>query len=78
MDLDGDFAKKCFIVKNHFTLQHSPVSYCVCDDACVRLICPVTGELITVFMTPNHESIQDAVYHIAEGKKLSICHGAMA
>jgi len=42
------------------------VCYCICDDTCVRIFCPSSGEIITVFISPGSHFIIDATYHVAD------------
>ena len=42
-------------------------SFYICDDGCIRIVCPKNGNVVTVMMSPQWRRIKDAVYAIKEG-----------
>lgn len=53
-------------IKTTINSKVSPISFAICDDACIRIICPVNGEVVTVFVSPGLTPILDVEYHVLE------------
>ncbi|XP_065064504.1 WD repeat-containing protein 97-like isoform X2 [Rhopilema esculentum] len=54
-----------------------PLSYYICEDACVRMTCPKNGNVITTMLSPQSKRIIDAVYAVAEGVLLVLLRDGM-
>ena len=50
--------------------QVPSLSYYVCEDACIRIACPKTGNIVCVMMSPEWKRIKDAICVPTEGNNL--------
>ena len=48
------------------------MSYYICEDACVRFVCPSSGNIVCVMMSPEWKRIKDAIFIPSKSNFLSI------
>lgn len=57
---------KAEVIKTTTNPHVPPLSYCICEDASIYIICPVNRKIVSFFRSPDDVSIADAVFHISE------------